>query len=232
MSSISTNIEIINQRIQLAAKKSGRDSKSIRLIAVSKTKPNSAILEALNVGQIHFGENRMQELHTKMKTISDPKIQWHMIGGIQSNKIKYIARQIHWIHSVDKKKYISEINKRAELENRIINLLIQVNISDEHQKSGCKPIELDSILDFCNSYKNIKIKGLMGMAKFTNNPEDTRREFALLRHIFEKHIHLNDGNIQLRELSMGMSNDFEVAIEEGATMVRVGSALFGSRNYG
>ena len=104
---------------------------------MSKTKPNAAIIEALNAGHKHFGENRMQELHTKMKTINDPKIQWHMIGGIQSNKIKYITSHVHWIHSIDKTKYINEVNKRAEQEARTINLLIQVNISEEHQKNGC-----------------------------------------------------------------------------------------------
>lgn len=232
MNSISDNIEIINQRIQEAAEKSGRSSKSIHLIAVSKTKPNAAIIEALNAGHKHFGENRMQELHTKMKTINDPKIQWHMIGGIQSNKIKYITSHVHWIHSIDKTKYISEVNKRAEQEARTINLLIQVNISEEHQKNGCKPTELEGILDFARSCTNIKVKGLMGMAKFSTDPESIRGEFALLKSTFDKHVHLNGGNIQLRELSMGMSNDFEIAIEEGATMIRVGSAIFGARNYG
>lgn len=230
MNSISENIEIINQRIKAAAEKSGRNSADIKLIAVSKTKPSSAILEALEAGQIHYGENRMQELQNKMIEIEHPDIQWHMIGTMQTNKIKYIANQVHWIHSVGKAKYLNEINKRAEQANRNINVLIQVNISAEDQKSGCDPSELEGIIEIARNFKNITIRGLMGMARFTDNPEDVRDEFALLKSTFDEHSHLNGENIQLNELSMGMSNDFEVAIEEGATMVRVGSAIFGSRN--
>ena len=155
-----------------------------------------------------------------------------MIGGIQSNKIKYITSHVHWIHSIDKTKYISEVNKRADQQARTINLLIQVNISEEHQKNGCNPTELEGILDFARSCTNIKVKGLMGMAKFSTNPESIRGEFALLKSTLDKYVHLNGGNIKLRELSMGMSNDFEIAVEEGATMIRVGSAIFGARNYG
>ncbi len=230
MKSISENIEIINQRIQSAARKSGRSSEDIKLIAVSKTKPNSMIEEAFNTGQIHFGENRMQELQTKMMEIEAPNIQWHMIGTMQTNKIKYIADRVDWIHSVGKAKHINEINKKAIAADRTIKLLIQVNISGEDQKSGCEPSELESILEAARKFENIAIRGLMGMATFVDNPEDVRPEFAKLKNTFDDHFHLNSGNVQLTELSMGMSNDFEVAIEEGATMVRVGSAIFGSRN--
>ena len=230
LNSISENIEIINHRIHQAANKSGTDLEKIKLIAVSKTKPISAILEALEAGQVHFGENRMQELQTKMSAIEHPAIQWHMIGAMQTNKIKHIASQVHWIHSVGKAKYLNEINKRVEQSNRNINLLIQVNISGEDQKSGCEPTELEGILETARNFNNITIRGLMGMARYTYNPEDVRGEFALLKNTFEDHINLNGENIQLSELSMGMSNDFEVAIEEGATMVRIGSAIFGARN--
>jgi len=232
MTSIAENIKIINSRIRAAALKSGRSADQIKLIAVSKTKPVQAILDALDAGQIHFGENRMQELHTKMSEITQPDIQWHMIGTLQSNKIKYIADNVHWIHSVGKAKYFNEINKRAEQANRAIKILIQVNISAEDQKSGCEPSELESILETARQFDRVIIRGLMGMAQFTSDPEQVRGEFALLRKTMVDHQHLNDKNIQMNELSMGMSNDFEVAIEEGATMVRVGSAIFGSRNYG
>lgn len=230
MSSIAENIALINNQIKDAAKKAGRDPETIKLIAVSKTKPNEAILEALDVGQLHFGENRMQELQTKMVEIPSKDIQWHMIGTMQSNKIKYIAERVNWIHSVGKAKYLKEIDKRAQQYSRIINVLIQVNISGEDQKSGCEPDELEAIFDSARQYSNIEVRGLMGMARFVSNPEEVRGEFALLKKTFDEHLHLNQGNIQLTELSMGMSNDFSVAIEEGSTMVRIGSSIFGARN--
>ena len=230
--SIHENLNEIKNRIRAACKKSGRNPEDVTLIAVSKTKPNEAIIDACTAGQLHFGENRMQELQDKMESIELPGIQWHMIGTMQSNKIKYISERVHWIHSVSKAKYLDEIEKRASSANRTINVLIQVNISGEDQKSGCEIMELKEILEHAKSHEHLKIRGLMGMATFTDNPEDVRHEFALLRNTLEEHKHLNSGNIDLKELSMGMSGDFEVAIEEGATMIRVGSAIFGSRNYG
>lgn len=230
--SISENLKSINQRISEACIRCGRNPDDITLIAVSKTKPDEAIKDAFSLGQIHFGENRMQELQDKMSNIQEQEIQWHMIGTMQSNKIKYIADRIDWIHSVSKKKHLDEIQKRLQPLNRSVNILIQVNISGENQKSGCEASELEEILLHAKTLPNIKIKGLMGMATFTDNPEAIRPEFALLRTTLENHSHLNGNNVDLKELSMGMSGDFEVAIEEGATMIRVGSAIFGSRNYG
>jgi len=232
MSVIQKNIELIQSRIEEAASRSGRIARDIKLIAVSKTKPNEAILEALEAGQIHFGENRMHELQAKMREIQNPGICWHMIGTLQTNKIKYIANRVDWIHSVSKAKYFGEINKRALQFDRTINILIQVNISNEEQKSGCEVDELESILNAARAYPSISVRGLMGMAHLTSDPEAVRGEFAFLHEAFQNHMHLNEGNVQLSELSMGMSNDFEVAIEEGATMVRVGSSIFGARNYG
>lgn len=231
-SSIPENLAEIKNRIRLACEKSGRNPADVTLIAVSKTKPNEAIIDACIAGQFHFGENRMQELQDKMESIKLPGIQWHMIGTMQSNKIKYIADRVDWIHSVSKAKYLNEIEKRAASANRTINVLIQVNISGEDQKSGCEIDHLSGILEHARDLSHIKVCGLMGMATFTDNPENVRSEFALLRSTLENHQHLNGGNIELKELSMGMSGDFEVAIEEGSTMVRVGSAIFGSRNYG
>ncbi len=230
--SIKENLKEIKHRIKIACEKSSRNPEEITLIAVSKTKPNEAIIEACTAGQLHYGENRMQELQDKMERIELPGIQWHMIGTIQSNKIKYIAERVHWIHSVSKAKYLNEIEKRASSANRTINVLIQVNISGEDQKSGCEISDLPKILGHAKQLEYVQIKGLMGMATFTDDPEDVRHEFALLRTTLEDHKHFNGNNIELKELSMGMSGDFEVAIEEGATMVRVGSAIFGSRNYG
>ncbi|GAB5410337.1 MAG: YggS family pyridoxal phosphate-dependent enzyme [Balneolaceae bacterium] len=232
MRSISENLDQIRLQIEETCKKCGRNPDEIKLIAVSKTKPNEAIFDAHTAGQLHFGENRMQELHEKMRSINLPDIQWHMIGTIQSNKIKFISDRVNWIHSVSKAKYLTEINKRAEASGRVINVLIQVNISGEDQKSGCEASDLRAILDHAKNLNNIQVKGLMGLATFTENPEDVRPEFTLLRTTMDNHSTYNGGNINLTELSMGMSGDFNVAIEEGATMIRIGSAIFGSRNYG
>lgn len=227
---IEQNIKKINARIEEACKNCGRNSDSILLVAVSKTKPNEMILEALKGGQIHFGENRMLELEEKMFAIKDDSIQWHMIGNLQTNKIKKIAHRVDWIHSVEKTKYLDEISKRAEENNRTIKVLIQVNISDERQKGGCKPEDLAEILNHAKGLSNITVAGLMGMATFTDDLEEIRKEFVLLKQLFEQHQSFNEGNIQLTELSMGMSGDLEIAVEVGSTMVRVGSDIFGSRN--
>ncbi len=229
---ICKNLETVRQRIEKACQKSGRNPEEIRLIAVSKTKPEAAILEALNCNQIDFGENRMQELEDKMEHIRQADIQWHMIGTLQSNKIRHIAEKVHWIHSVAKKSHFKEINKRAKQAGRVINTLLQVNISGEEQKGGCRPEEVREILEYAATLTNVKVCGFMGMATFVDNPEDIRHEFQLLKIIFDWHQPLNNGkNIELKHLSMGMSADMEVAIEEGATMVRIGSDIFGSRNY-
>lgn len=228
---IGQNLQAVHQRIQRACEKAGRDASEVTLIAVSKTKPNSDILKAIEYGQLAFGENRMKELEDKMKSIALPDISWHMIGNLQTNKIKYIAHRVNWIHSVDKLKYLKEISKRAEQSSRIVNVLIQVNISGEPQKGGCEPEELASILKGAVNFDHVHVRGLMGMASFTEDPEDVRNEFKLLKQLFEEYQDLNGENIHLEHLSMGMSNDFEVAIEEGATMVRVGSDIFGPRNY-
>lgn len=229
--SIPQNLEEIRTQIKKVCERCGRDPEEITLVAVSKTKPNEDIISALTAGQLHYGENRMQELQDKMDEIEFPGIQWHMIGTMQSNKIKYIAEKVHWIHSVSKSKYLDEIEKRAAAADRTINVLIQVNISGEDQKSGCEASQLEVILEHARSLPHVKIKGLMGMARFVDDPEEVRDEFALLRRIQQDHKHLEGENVELTELSMGMSNDFEVAIEEGATMVRIGSSIFGERNY-
>ncbi|MEX0720589.1 MAG: YggS family pyridoxal phosphate-dependent enzyme [Balneolaceae bacterium] len=229
---ICQKLENIQQKIKDTCKRCGRNPEEITLVAVSKTKPKEAILKAVQCGQLQFGENRMQELEDKMTEIDNPSISWHMIGNIQSNKIKYIAERVSWIHSVEKEKYLKEIDKRAEKFERVINVLIQVNISNEKQKGGCKPDELAGILEAAQSYKYIRIKGLMGMATFVDDAEDIRPEFRLLKQLFFSHQKYNKGSVDLQHLSMGMTNDMEVAIEEGATMLRIGSAIFGARNYG
>lgn len=228
---IAGNLNSIQQKIEQISENAGRDSKEITLVAVSKTKPDKDILEAITAGQLHFGENRMKELEDKMSSIENPDIIWHFIGNLQTNKIKYIAHRVNWIHSVEKAKYLKEINKRAKQANRVINALVQVNISNEKQKGGCKPDDLAGILESAQDYKFVKVKGLMGMATFADNPEDVRPEFKLLKELFDSHQKYNKGSVMLEHLSMGMTNDMEIAIQEGATMVRIGSAIFGERNY-
>jgi len=229
---IAQNLKSIQQKIEQAADSAGRDSSEILLVAVSKTKPVADIYEAITAGHLHFGENRMKELEDKMAEIEMPDVVWHFIGNLQTNKIKYIADRVNWIHSVEKAKYLKEIEKRAGQANRVVNALIQVNISDEKQKGGCKPEDLAGILESAQNYEHVKVRGLMGMATFVDDPEDVRSEFKLLKKLFDSHQEYNSGSVNLEHLSMGMTNDMEVAIEEGATMVRIGSAIFGERNYG
>src|SRR5690554_5359033 len=173
--------EKIKERIESACREAGRNPADIILVAVSKTKPNEEILDVAGLGQVHFGENRAKELEDKMEQIQNPSIQWHFIGTLQSNKIRYMAGRVNWIQSVDKKKALMEIEKRARAENRIINALIQVNISDENQKSGCPPEELEEILTYARTLKNTRVQGLMGMATLTDKPESVRHEFRKLR---------------------------------------------------
>ena len=229
--SIVENLNAIKNRIRSACEKCGRNPEEITLVAVSKTKPDEDVLQLLEAGQFHFGENRAKALEDRMEAISDSAAEWHFIGTLQTNKIKYMAHRVNWIQSVHKKKALKEIEKRAKAEGRTINVLIQVNISSEDQKSGCEPEELEGILTYATNLKHTKVMGLMGMATFTDNLDVVRPEFRKLRTLRDEHMHLNGGAVDLKHLSMGMTNDLEVAIEEGATMVRVGTAIFGERNY-
>ena len=222
--------EILN-RIDTACKHADRNSSEIVLVAVSKTKPDEDVLDLIETGHLHFGENRAKPLEERMETIKNEEVQWHFIGNLQTNKIKYMAHRVNWIQSIHKKKALKEVEKRAAEEGRIINVLIQVNISAEDQKSGCDPEELEGILTYAQNLKHTRVQGLMGMATFTDDAEKVRPEFILLRELRDKHNHLNGGAVDLKHLSMGMTNDLEVAIEEGATMVRVGTAIFGERSY-
>lgn len=228
---IQSRYRAIINRIETACLDAGRDPSEITLVAVSKTKPDSLVLELIDTGQIHFGENRAKALEDRMESIKNENVQWHFIGTLQSNKIKYMAHRVNWIQSVHKIKALEEIEKRASAENREINVLIQVNISDEDQKSGCDPEELEAILKAAQNLNHTKVKGLMGMGTLTDDPELVRPEFRKLREYREEYRHLEGGSVSLDHLSMGMNNDLEVAIQEGATMVRVGTAIFGERNY-
>lgn len=201
------------------------------LIAVSKTNPAEKIQEAYDAGQRAFGENRVQELTPKFEAL--PKdIQWHMIGHMQSNKVKYIAPFIHLIHSVDSFALLEEINKQARKVNRVIPCLLQIHIAEEETKFGFSEDEIMNMisLEKIKPLQNVSIIGLMGMATFTTNTDQVRKEFKGLKQLFEKIKKLQlPSNITMKELSMGMSGDYKLAIEEGSTMVRVGSAIFGER---
>jgi pyridoxal phosphate enzyme (YggS family) len=202
-----------------------------KLIAVSKTKPAEKILEAYEAGQRRFGENKVQEIVPKYETL--PKdIEWHMIGHLQSNKVKSIAPFIHLIHSVDSYKLLEEINKQAVRVNRTIPCLLQVHIAEEETKFGFSKIEINQLLfarDF-SRLQNIRIEGLMGMATLTQNAEQVRKEFRGLKEYFEKlKLQSLPCQVLMKELSMGMSSDYRIAAEEGSTMIRVGTAIFGER---
>ena len=199
------------------------------LVAVSKTKPISDILEAYEYGQRVFGENKIQELVEKHNKL--PKdIEWHMIGHIQRNKVKYMAPFVSLIHSADSYRLIKEINKQGKINNRVINCLLQIKIASEESKFGFTEKEATDFLnsDEYVSFKNIKIVGLMGMATFTDDQRKIDQEFNKLKIFYKK---VNRSNSEINVLSMGMSNDYPIAIRNGSTMVRIGSSIFGKRNY-
>ena len=203
---------------------------NVTLVAVSKTKPVSDLMEAYNAGQRVFGENKIQEMTEKWKQM--PKdIQWHMIGHVQTNKVKYMAEYVSLIHGVDSLKLLQEINKQAAKHNRVIDCLLQMYIAEEETKFGLDEKELEDILHFVQNDKlqNIKVVGLMGMATFTDNQTQIKKEFLNLKSTFDKINSLSIVNYQLSIISMGMSGDYKLAIECGSTMVRIGSSIFGGR---
>lgn len=204
--------------------------KQVTLVAVSKTKPVSDLMEAYDAGQRIFGENKIQEMVGKWEQM--PKdIQWHMIGHVQSNKVKFMAQFVSLIHGVDSLKLLQQINKQALKHNRIIDCLLQIHIAEEETKFGLDEEELTLLLSSSEfqELKNIQILGLMGMATFTENKNQIKKEFLHLKSIFNKHQSLNTVNCKLNTLSMGMSGDYQLAINCGSTMVRIGSSIFGGR---
>ena len=206
--------------------------KNVTLVAVSKTKPNEDLQEAYDAGQRVFGENKIQEMADKYNSL--PKdIQWHMIGHLQSNKVKYMAHFVDLIHGVDKFKTLKEINKQAKKHDRIINCLLQAKIAKEDSKFGLSFSEIEAILKSTELVElfHIKIVGFMGMATFTNDQEQLSEEFSALKNFFDmQKAKTETENCSLEVLSMGMSGDYQLAIENGSTMIRVGSSIFGHRN--
>jgi pyridoxal phosphate enzyme (YggS family) len=203
--------------------------KNVHLVAVSKTKTVEAIMDLYNLGQRDFGENYVQEL-TEKQTQLPADIRWHFIGHLQTNKVKYIAPFVYLIQGVDSLKLLKEINKQGEKINRVIHILLQVHIANEETKFGLDENEFNLIIHELGSLKNIRVMGLMGMASFTEDKEQLRKEFQYLNGLFVTHNQLSTTSYKLQTISMGMSADYKIAIEEGSNMVRIGSLMFGARN--
>ena len=230
MGIVSDNLKAVEEKIQKACDRAGRDRSEVTLIAVSKTKPVDMLLEAYNDGIRTFGENKVQELTGKIEQMPDD-IQWHMIGHPQRNKVKYIAGKVALIHSVDSYRLAEEINIQAKKHGCIIPILIEVNVANEESKFGVKLDEAEDLVRECAALDGITVKGLMTIAPFVEDPEDNRPVFKALKDKSVDIAAKKIDNVYMDILSMGMTNDYEIAIEEGATMVRVGTGIFGARNY-
>lgn len=224
------NLVSVEKKIQEACLRAGRRREDVTLIAVSKTKPLEELEEAYQLGVRVFGENKVQELVDKYDSL--PKdIEWHMIGHLQRNKVKYIIDKAAYIHSVDSLRLAETIEKEAAKRNITVNILIEVNVAREESKFGLMPEELDEFISKVAEFPHIRVKGLMTIAPFVEDSEENRSIFQRLHKLSVDIESKNVDNITMRVLSMGMTNDYEVAIEEGATMVRVGTGIFGARNY-
>lgn len=224
------NLAFVENQLQEACRRSGRTRDEVTLIAVSKTKPVSDLMEAYGLGVRVFGENKVQELVDKYEAM--PKdIRWHMIGHLQRNKVKYIIDKVDLIHSVDSVRLAETIEKEAAKHNIIVNILIEVNVAGEKSKFGLAPEDVPEFILEVAKFKHIRVMGLMTIAPFVDNSEENRRIFQLLRKLSVDIAAKNVDNITMRILSMGMTNDYTVAVEEGAAMVRVGTGIFGARDY-
>ena len=227
---IAENLKQVEERIEAACRRAGRDRGSVRLVAVSKTKPAEAIAEAYAAGQRLFGENHAQEIVAKKPVLPDD-IRWHFIGNLQKNKVKYLVGNVAMIHSVNSEGLAAEIEKQAAKHGIVQKILLEVNIAGEESKQGAAPDQILPLLQFCETQPHIKLCGLMAVAPQAENPEESRPVFVRLRRLREELRPLLKDPEAFRELSMGMSGDFEVAVEEGATLIRVGTLIFGRRQY-
>ena len=227
---VQNNLEIVEQKIQAACQRAGRDRSEVTLIAVSKTKPVSMIREAMDCGLHVFGENKVQELCDKYEEL--PKdLQWHMIGHLQRNKVKYLIGKTALIHSVDSLRLAQAVQEEAAKKGAVMDILLEVNAAEEESKFGIKTSEVLALAENVVQLPHIRLRGLMTIAPFVENPEKNRAIFANLHELYVdiKDKNIDNGTVSI--LSMGMTNDYEVAIEEGATMVRVGTGIFGARDY-
>lgn len=227
---LTDRLESVLKRIRTAATGCGRDPESVHLVAVSKTIPSDIVAQAVEAGVDTLGENYVQEARQKIETLSDLPVSWHYIGHLQSNKAKYAVKLFDLIHSVDSFKLARELNKQAAKIDKIQQILIQVNIAEEKSKSGVSEQDTIDLIEDVRQLTNLSIRGLMTMPPYFNAPEKVRPFFAALRNLRDRINDLALENVSMAELSMGMTGDFEAAIEEGATLVRVGTAIFGERH--
>ena len=227
---IKENLEVVENNIRIACEKAGRDRSEVTLIAVSKTKPVSDIREAMACGITVFGENKVQEIRDKTAEITEP-LSWHMIGHLQTNKVKYLPGVACMIHSVDNIGLAQEIEKQAAKHELIMDVLIEVNMAGEDTKFGLSPEDTIPFVKEISTFEHLNIRGLMTIAPFTDDPESNRVYFRGLRKLKDDINALNIPGVNMDTLSMGMTGDYQVAIEEGATFVRVGTGIFGERNY-
>lgn len=228
MNTLKENIESVKAKIDKACEKAGRKSNEIKLIAVSKTIPSEVINQAVEFGILDFGENKVQEFINKFENV-EPSARFHMIGHLQTNKVKYIFDKVSSIQSIDSIKLANEINKRAAAKSMKLNGLIQIHTAREETKFGLDESEFGIFMSSISDFKNIYFSGLMTIGTFTEDEKEIRRCFAMLRNLKEKYSSYKTENCELKELSMGMTSDYEIAIEEGATILRIGTAIFGTR---
>ena len=224
------NLKTVEEHVQEACKRAGRSREEVTLIAVSKTKPLEMLQEIYGEGVRDFGENKVQELCDKMEQLPSD-IRWHMIGHLQRNKVKYIVGKVALIHSVDTYRLAEEINIQAKKRGIIVPILVEVNIAGEETKFGTTEEDAMLLVEEISKLENVRIRGLMTIAPFVENPEDNRLYFRKIKQLSVDITNKNIDNVSMEILSMGMTGDYEVAIEEGATMVRVGTGIFGARNY-
>ncbi len=229
MSHIKENIVHIQKEIQALCHDFGKNPDEIHLIAVTKTQDADKINEAIVNGIDSIGENKVQEILNKFEQVND--VSWHMIGYLQTNKVKYIVDKVQMIHSMDRIHLAEEINKRARQIDRCIDVLIQVNIAKEDTKSGIDEVDIYNMMDQLAVLENIRVKGLMTIAPYEEDPEKVRIHFRKMKQLFDEIHEKNIEGIEMRYLSMGMTNDYKVAIEEGSNMIRIGTGIFGKRNY-
>ncbi len=227
---VTENLLAVEENIQRACQRAGRDRKEVTLIAVSKTKPVEMIQEAMKSHITTFGENKVQELLEKQKIITQP-LDWHLIGHLQRNKVKQIVGRVTRIHSVDSLRLAKQIQNEFEKSGETAHILVEVNMAKEESKFGLMPEETEDVLREIAAFPNIRVHGLMTIAPYVENPEEDRIHFRNLHKLLVDINHKNIDNINMDELSMGMTGDYEVAIEEGATYIRVGTGIFGNRIY-
>lgn len=232
---VQERVRSVRERIDRACERVGRRASDLTIVAISKTFPMQAIDAGMQAGLDHFGENRARQMRDKARArlgaFKGGDVTWHMVGHLQTNKAKFVARHADWFDALDRPALAEELDARAAKNNRVLPCLVQVNVSGEEQRYGLDPEDVHAFLDHCARYEHLAVRGLMALASFVDDPEDVRGEFQDMRELFETYDASNNPRVEMDELSIGMSNDFEVAVEEGSTMVRPGSAVFGPRDY-